>query len=83
MRRPILNNSSPGDFIYEPFLGSGTTLIAAETAKRICYAVELAPAYVDVAVRRWQAFTARKAVLLADGREFDAVVGDLTRAPAP
>ena len=83
MRRPILNNSSPGDSIYEPFLGSGTTLIAAETVKRVCYAVELAPAYVDVAVRRWQAFTARKAVLLADGREFDVVAGYPTRAPEP
>jgi DNA modification methylase len=43
MRRPMLNNSEPGDVIYEPFCGSGTTIIAAETADRICYAMEIDP----------------------------------------
>ena len=57
MRRPIENNSSPGQAVYEPFCGSGTTLIAAEMAGRACHAIELSPAYVDVAVLRWQAFT--------------------------
>ena len=57
MRRPIENNSSPGQAVYEPFSGSGTTIIAAEQAGRCCYAIELSPAYVDVAVRRWQEFT--------------------------
>lgn len=57
MRRPIENNSRKGDAIYEPFSGSGTTIIAAEQTGRVCYAVELNPAYVDVAVRRWQEFT--------------------------
>jgi len=76
MRRPILNNTSPGEAIYEPFLGSGTTLIAAETVKRTCFAVELSPVYVDVAVRRWQAFTGEKAALLADGRLFDVVAAE-------
>jgi DNA modification methylase len=71
MRRPIVNNTSPGEAVYEPFLGSGTTLIAAESVGRICFAVELSPAYVDVAVRRWQAFTGHKAVRLSDGLEFD------------
>jgi DNA modification methylase len=71
MRRPIVNNTSPGDAVYEPFLGSGTTLIAAETVGRVCFAVELSPAYVDVAVRRWQAFTGRKAIRASDGRAFD------------
>jgi len=61
MRRPILNNTSPGDAVYEPFLGSGTTLIAAETCGRSCLAIELSPVYVDVAVRRWQAFTGQTA----------------------
>ena len=70
MRRPILNNSSPGDLVYEPFLGSGTTLIAAETCGRHCLAVELAPAYVDVSVRRWQAFTGRTALRFGDNRPF-------------
>ncbi len=57
MRRPILNNSSPGQAVYEPFMGSGTTLIAAETTGRVCFGVELNPAYVDVAIERWQSFT--------------------------
>ncbi|MEE3101634.1 MAG: DNA methyltransferase, partial [Pseudomonadota bacterium] len=56
MRRPLLNNSSRGQAVYEPFSGSGTTLIAAETTGRACLAMELDPAYVDVAVRRWEAF---------------------------
>ena len=63
MRRPILNNSSPGQAIYEPFMGSGTTLIAAETTGRVCHGIELNPAYVDVAVERWQQFTGQMAVL--------------------
>lgn len=57
MKRPIENNSSAGQAIYEPFCGSGTTIIAAEMTGRACYAAELSPAYVDVAVQRWQAFT--------------------------
>jgi len=63
MRRPILNNSSPGQAVYEPFMGSGTTLIAAETTGRVCLGIELNPAYVDVAVERWQQFTGQEAVL--------------------
>ena len=59
MRRPILNNSSPGQAVYEPFMGSGTTLIAAETTGRVCLGIELNPAYVDVAVERWQRFTGK------------------------
>jgi DNA modification methylase len=67
MRRPIENNSSPGQAVYEPFSGSGTTLIAAEMAGRACHAVELSPAYVDVAVLRWQAFTGEQARLDGSG----------------
>jgi DNA modification methylase len=73
MRRPMLNNSSPGQAVYDPFLGSGTTLIAAQTSGRSCFAIELDPLYVDVAIRRWQAFTGDQAALLADGRTFEAV----------
>lgn len=62
MARPIRNNSKKGDAIYEPFSGSGTTIIAAEMTGRRCYAIELSPAYVDVAVKRWQEFTGKKAV---------------------
>jgi DNA modification methylase len=57
MRRPIVNNSAKGDFIYEPFAGSGTTIIAAETVGRRCLAMEIDPRYCDVIVARWQAFT--------------------------
>jgi DNA modification methylase len=73
MRRPILNNSSPGQAVYEPFMGSGTTLIAAETTGRVCLGIELNPAYVDVAVKRWQQFTGRDAVLEGDGRTFNEI----------
>jgi DNA modification methylase len=73
MRRPLLNNSDAGQAVYDPFLGSGTTLIAAETTGRVCLAIELEPLYVDVAVRRWQAFTGKPATLLADGRPFEVV----------
>jgi DNA modification methylase len=71
MRRPMLNNSEPGDLVYEPFSGSGTTIIAAQSVRRICYAVELSPEYVDMAVRRWQDYTARSAILLGEGKTFD------------
>jgi DNA modification methylase len=73
MRRPIENNSSPGQTVYEPFSGSGTTLIAAELTGRACHAIELSPAYVDVAVQRWQAFAGQQAVLEGDGRGFAAL----------
>ena len=71
MRRPILNNSSPGQAIYEPFMGSGTTLIAAETTGRVCYGIELNPAYVDVAIARWQNLTGQAAVLDGTDKTFD------------
>jgi DNA modification methylase len=71
MRRPIHNNTRPGQAIYDPFLGSGTTLIAAEMTGRICCGVELNPAYVDVIVRRWQLFTGRTARHQASGQSFD------------
>jgi DNA modification methylase len=70
MRRPIENNSLPGDSIYEPFSGSGTTIIAAEQTGRRCYAMELAPQYVDVAVRRWQRFTGNQAIHATTGQPF-------------
>jgi DNA modification methylase len=75
MRRPIENNSSPGQAVYEPFMGSGTTLIAAEMSGRVCHGIELNPAYVDVAVQRWQNFTGKTAVLEGSGQSFDQVAG--------
>lgn len=61
MARPIRNNSRRGDVVYEPFCGSGSTIIAAEQNGRKCLAMELSPQYVDIAVLRWQNFTGRKA----------------------
>jgi DNA modification methylase len=76
MKRPIENNSSPGQAVYEPFSGSGTTIIAAEMTGRVCHAIELSPAYVDVAVKRWQEFTGEQATLEGDGRSFDEIAGE-------
>lgn len=63
MRRPIENNSSVGQAIYDPFVGSGTTIIAAEMTGRACCSIEINPAYVDIAIRRWQNFTGDNARL--------------------
>lgn len=73
MKRPIENNSSPGQAVYEPFSGSGTTIIAGEMTGRCIYAIELNPAYVDVSVKRWQDFTGEQATLAGDGRTFAEV----------
>jgi hypothetical protein len=71
MRRSIVNNSKVGEVVYDPFLGSGTTLIAAEMTGRFCYGLEIDPVYVDMIVRRWQTLTGKQAVLEGDGRTFD------------
>ena len=81
MRRPIENNSSPGQAVYEPFSGSGTAIIAAEITGRACHAIEVLGQYVDVAVERWQAFTGETARLEADGQTFAAVTAE-RRSPA-
>ena len=60
--KPIEYHTEAGDICYEPFLGSGTQLIAAEKLSRICYAMEREPQYVDVAVKRWESFTGEQAV---------------------
>jgi DNA modification methylase len=71
MRRPILNNTKIGDAVYDPFLGSGTTLIAAQLTDRICYGLEIDPAYADMIVQRWQKVAQREAVLQASGLSFE------------
>jgi DNA modification methylase len=70
MRRPIQNNSAPGQAVYEPFCGSGTTLIAAEQTGRSCYAMEIDPTYVDMSIRRWQDFTGEEAIESLSGATF-------------
>jgi len=59
MERPVRNHLA--DLVYEPFAGSGTTVIACERTGRTCMAMELDPGYCDVVVRRWEDFTGRKA----------------------
>ncbi|MEC9367515.1 MAG: DNA methyltransferase, partial [Pseudomonadota bacterium] len=76
MRRPIRNNTRAGEAVYDPFLGSGSTLIAAESEGRVCLAIELNPLYIDVAIRRWQAFTGRQARLGPEGPAYDQVAAE-------
>jgi DNA modification methylase len=70
MRRPILNHTRRGELVYDPFLGSGTTLAAAELTERVCLGIELDPKYVDVIVERWQQLTGKEASLDGGGRTF-------------
>jgi len=66
----ILDCTARGDIIFDGFLGSGTTLIAAEDVGRICYGIEIDPWYVDTIIRRWQEFTGLEAINEATGRTF-------------
>lgn len=69
MLRPIMNNSKKGSYVYDPFGGSGTTLIAAEKTSRKCLMMELSPTYCDVILKRWEDFTGKLAVLEEQGGE--------------
>jgi DNA modification methylase len=73
MRRPILNHTHPGDAVYDPFVGSGSTMIAAETTGRAVYAIDIDPRYVEGAIQRWQQFSGRNAVLAATNETFPQV----------
>ena len=73
MRRPILNHTKRGELVYDPFLGSGTTLAAAELSERVCHGLELDTKYTDVVVQRWQGLTGKKSQLDGDGRTFDEI----------
>ena len=66
----VERTSEPGAVIYDPFSGSGTTIIAAEATGRRACAIEIAPEYADIAVRRWQNYTGREAVRESDGCQF-------------
>jgi DNA modification methylase len=70
MRRPILNHLKRSETVYEPFLGSGTTLAAAESTGRVCCGIEIDPKYVDVVIERWQKMSGKAATLAGDGRTF-------------
>ena len=82
MRRPILNHAKRGEAVYDPFLGSGTTLAAAELTERVCYGIELDPKYLDVIVMRWQSLTNQKATLDGDGRSFDEIAEERQKEAA-
>jgi DNA modification methylase len=82
MRRPILNHLRRGELVYDPFLGSGTTLAAAELTERVCYGIELDPKYVDVVIQRWQQLTGKEATLDDDGRTFGEIKAERLGAAA-
>jgi DNA modification methylase len=69
----ILDCTARGEIVLDAFLGSGTTLMAAERVGRVCYGIEIDPLYVDVAVRRWQKLTGEKATHALSGEKFDEV----------
>jgi DNA modification methylase len=71
----LLDCSARGDIVLDSFLGSGSTLIAAERVGRVCYGIEIEPRYVDVAIRRWQRHTGDRAIHAATGKCFDELAG--------
>jgi DNA modification methylase len=83
---PMRQHVARGGLCYEPFSGSGSQIMAGEANGRRVFAMEISPAYVDVAVERWQAETGREAILDGDGRSFAAVkaerLGDKADAAA-
>ena len=76
MRRPILNHTGRGEIVYDPFLGSGTTLIAAEMTERACFGLDIDSRYVDLVVKRWENLTGNQANLEGDGRTFQEVAAE-------
>ena len=72
-RRPILNHTTPGEAIYDPFCGSFSSGIAAELTGRVCYAIDIDRAYVDVSVKRWSKIAGREPRLRATGQTFTEV----------
>ena len=73
VRDAILDVTALGDVVLDPFLGSGTTILAAELSRRICVGLELSPIYVDVAVRRWERMTGRPALHAVTGQTFSEI----------
>ena len=67
----ILDCTARGEIVLDAFLGSGTTLMAAERVGRVCCGIEIDPLYVDVAIRRWQKYTGERAIHTATSKTFD------------
>lgn len=70
----ILDCTARGDIVLDPFLGSGSTLIAAQKVGRLCFGMDLDPVYVDLAIRRWQSWTGCQAIHAETGERFDDVL---------
>jgi DNA modification methylase len=79
----IMDCSARGDIVLDPFLGSGTTVIAAEQTGRVCYGIELDPTYIDTIVRRWQSFTGLSAIHAVSGRTFNELEEEAAREQRP
>jgi len=73
LSRHAINYLSTGD-VLDPFMGSGSTLIACEQTNRICYGMEIDPAYIDVIIQRWENYTGKKAVLMNKAKETHEVI---------
>ncbi|MBK8172756.1 MAG: DNA modification methylase [Sandaracinaceae bacterium] len=71
--RPIAFHTKPGEIVLEPFSGSGTQIIAAQSSARRCYALEISPAFVDAAIERWQRAAGGVAVLDGTDQSFEQV----------
>ena len=72
----LLDSTARGEIVLDPFLGSGTTLMAAERVGRICCGIEIDPLYVDVAIRRWQNCTGDAAIHEASGKRFEEIAAE-------
>jgi DNA modification methylase len=72
----LLDCSKPGDIVLDPFAGSGTTFIAAERVRRVCYGMELDPGYCDVIIRRWEAWTGQRAIHAETGKTFQQLTDE-------
>ncbi len=83
LRRPIHWHTKPGDVVFDATLGSGTTVIAAEMTGRRCFGAELAPAFCDVIVSRWQRLTGKEATLEGDGRSFSEIAAERAHGDEP
>ena len=79
----LLDLSNRSDIVVDPFLGSGSTLIAADKTGRVCRGAELDPLYVDVIVRRYEVVTGNPAILIETGEAFDLLGGRRSRDAAP
>src|SRR5581483_11807860 len=82
MERPIRNHTRRGELVYDPFLGSGTTLMAAELSGRVCCGLELDARYVDVMIERWQRRTGKQAVLDGTNATFQDIAGQRRKGGA-